>query len=449
MKLRIILISLVFILGALSCQKFLDKKPLKSLYVPKTLMDLQAVLDNNQIMNQSGPALLELVADNYYVTPTSYESVGGEESPNYIFNSQAKHYGSWSQPYVGPIYYSNVVLGVLPDIEITSSNREQYENIKGSALFHRAFAFYELAQLYCRPYTSTAETDEGIVLRTSSAIETPSGRATVQETYDRIINDLKESARLLPRSTQFPTRPNIAAAYGLLARTYLSMRDYENAGLYADSSLQENKVLIDYNTLPASNNPMPLYTENPEISFYSKLVSTSLTAQTIGIIDTTLYASYNANDLRLTRFFRFRSSQWRFKGSYADFAWHVFTGITTAEMYLIRAETSARAGLKDDALDDLNTLMQNRWNNTVPFPQFSASTAGEALNLILTERRKELIYRGQRWTDIRRLNVENADIAITREINGEIFTLPANDLRWVLLIPDAEINKSGIKQNPR
>jgi hypothetical protein len=70
--------------------------------------------------------------------------------------------------------------------------------------------------------------------------------------------------------------------------------------------------------------------------------------------------------------------------------------------------------------------------------------------LILEERRRELIGRGLRWTDLRRINQET-DYAVTLEksLNGESYILEPNSVRYTYPIPDDEIILSGIRQNER
>jgi hypothetical protein len=55
-----------------------------------------------------------------------------------------------------------------------------------------------------------------------------------------------------------------------------------------------------------------------------------------------------------------------------------------------------------------------------------------------------------RWIDLRRLNTDSRyAVTLTRNLNNQIYTLPPNDQRYVLPIPDLEIKLSGIEQNPR
>jgi starch-binding outer membrane protein, SusD/RagB family len=92
--------------------------------------------------------------------------------------------------------------------------------------------------------------------------------------------------------------------------------------------------------------------------------------------------------------------------------------------------------------------MQNRWKPATWVP-FTASNPTEALHKVRQERRKELVWRGTRWADIRRYNLEDSSITLKRVINGITYTLPPNDIRGVLLISKAAIDRGGIQQNPR
>lgn len=449
------LIFLLLFMLQYSCKKYLDVKPENNVAVPNSLNELQALLDNYQVMNHNSPKLLDCLTDDFYVTTSDYNSLSGVNAAdvkmNYIWDKDANAYiDNWLPPYQNPIYYSNVVLDQLTKINDGQNENDFYNSIKGSALFFRSFAFLQLAQLYCKPYSSTANADLGIVLRLTSDISVPSVRSSVQQTYDQIINDLKSAARLLPQNSIAPTRPNKAAAYGALARTYLSMRDYSQALQYADSCLQIYNSLIDYNTLIPISNP-PFSTFNKETIFYNIIQSPSISRPPRGRIDSTLYQSYNADDLRRDLYFKANGDgTFGFQGSYSGniSTFLPFDGIATDEMYLIRAECHARSGNTSLALQDLNTLMQKRWRAAGWVP-FTAINANDALNKILVERRKELFFRGLRWSDLRRLNLEGANITLRRFVNGVTYTLPPNDFRWVLLIPTEVINFTGIAQNPR
>lgn len=439
-----------------SCKKYLDEKPVKSATIPSTLGDLQALLDRYNIINQNGPQMLEALADNYYVTLATYNSRSAEDKMHYIWDRNAMSYGNWFQPYTKPMYYANIVLDQLKDIKITQSEEETANAIKGSALFIRAFTHFEMAQLYCAPYATASANNLGIVLRLTSDINEPVTRSTLQQTYDQIINDLKEAGMLLPETSIYPSRPNRLAVWGTLARVYLSMREYSKAMEMVNQFLVKRNTLLNYNTLNPNGNPVfPRF--NTEVVYYNRPFQSNLISNSLGAkIDSTLFKSYNTNDLRRTLFFKANTGTnagtYGFQGSYDGSGGianaFVFDGICTDEIYLIKAETEARAGNKDAALQALNTLLVTRWK-TGTFISFTAATPAEALTTILTERRKELVYRGLRWTDIRRLNQEGAAIELKRVVGTNTYTLPPNDLRYVLLVPNEVMSLSNIQQTPR
>jgi hypothetical protein len=96
-------------------------------------------------------------------------------------------------------------------------------------------------------------------------------------------------------------------------------------------------------------------------------------------------------------------------------------------------------------MDDLNTLLIKR--HSPAFIPLTASSAQEALDIVLMERRKELLMRGIRWSDIKRLNKESRNIIPTRVINNQIYTLAPNEDRYALPLPTDIVNLTGIAQN--
>jgi len=444
---------LTVLLLVTSCKKYLDKKPDQSLAIPSKLSDLQAILDDQK--GNFSPGYLELITDNYYVTSAIWNASGNiDQRLNYVWDKSASisvDQYVWMNPY-STIYEANFVLDLLPEMDIKPSEVAVSNSIQGAALFYRSFQFYQLAQLFCKPYSGTAETDQGIVLKLSSKVTDRYVRSTVQQTYDQIIADLSNALPLLPVTSSYKTQPNKAAAYSMLTRVYLSMRDYSRAVLYADSALKLVNTLLDYNSLvPAGNPALPVnYLNNPEVIF-SSLGGADLLNPGQPVIDSNLYQSYNSNDLRKIVFFgSYGNNTYYWKGSYFSTAQYfsIFGGLTTDELYLIRAESNARTGNVSAAMADLNTLLRKRWK-TGTFTDMTAVDGNDAINKILIERRKELLFRGLRWSDLRRLNLDGAGLTLKRIINNTEYTLPPNDLRWVLPIPDIEINRSGIQQNPR
>jgi len=134
------------------------------------------------------------------------------------------------------------------------------------------------------------------------------------------------------------------------------------------------------------------------------------------------------------------------KGSYSGKS-YCFSGLAVDEVYLIRAECAARAGNRDAALADLNTLLQHRWvrQDSIPYNPIVAASASAALDSVLVERRKELSFRGLRWTDIRRLNKEGANITQSHGMNGQVYQLPPSSPNYVFYLPSDVLRLSGMK----
>ena len=432
------------------CQKYLDAKPNKSFVIPSSVDDLQALLDENQRMNTRAPSLGVISADDYYADTTTLEILPLTNIAAYTWDTGIYLKGTvandWSQTY-DPVYYANTALETITTIDKTTANAAAWDNVKGSALFYRAYSFLEAAWLWSLAYDDNSA-DPGIPLRLSSDFNTPSVRATMLDTYKQITGDLLTAIPLLPVKALYPTRPSKAAAYGLLARTYLSMRDYGKAGKYADSCLQLDNTLIDYNSLNSAV-AFPFSRFNPETIFYS-IMSVNYAINTPGhmLVNKDIMNTYEKGDLRKNLFYTTANDiDYSFRGSY-DGTSYFFAGIATDEIYLVSAECNARLGNTQKALDMLNHLLETRWQKS-RYNDIDIQTPDSLLAIILKERRKELVFRGLRWADIKRLNKEGNQIDIVHPTADITYTLPANDNRYALPIPADVIQLSGMQQNKR
>jgi hypothetical protein len=450
----VICIVFIFINGCKKQDKFLDEKPNQALAIPTTLEDFQSLLNNDMLLNTvCDPSLGTISGDEFYVTTDVWSAASTPAERNAYIFAQSFYQGSifnddWNKPYQ-QIYYANIILNGLDKISIPPGSQSgQYNQIKGSALFIRANAFYNLVQTFSMPYDSvTANTDMGIALRLSPDLNIKSTRASVKQCYDQILADLKEALSLLPATSNYKTRPSKLAANALLARVYLGMRDYTKAFEHSNACLLQNNTLTDFNTL----SPTSFSISNDFLAediYHTSLIFYSLLHRRNSIVDSNLYRSYDSNDLRKSLYFFTSSGQIRFRGTY-DYNGNKFSGLATDEMYLIRAECNARFGNLTSAMNDLNTLLIKRWK-TNTFNPLIATSANDALIQILNERKKELIFRGLRWTDLRRLNKETGlQMPINHIINGVTYKLLPNDPKYALPIPDNEIQLSNLLQNPR
>lgn len=390
----------------------------------------------------------EIGSDDYYIDSSQYNMYSSASQQAAIWARNiptGDEFPDWDLPY-RVILTTNGILETLP-VTTARSLLSALNSVRGASFFFRAYAFYSLAQVFCPAYDSnTSVTDLGLPLRLSADINEKLYRATVQRTYDQILSDLRAARSLLPKDSDWlPTRPSLAAVYGLFARVFLSAGNYPSALHYADSCLQLRSTLMNYDTL-SKMALFPFYRWNPEVIFSTAYFSSGPAATFRSHVDSLLFRSYQANDLRKDLFFKYGDY---FFGRY-DQDGFCFSGIAADEIYLIRSECLARAGNTNAAMADLNHLLKTRWAAGT-FNPYVAVDADDALQQILQERRKELLYRGIRWSDLRRLNKDDRTAhTLTRKVNGILYTLPPNDPRWTLPIPGYVLSfNPGMPQNVR
>ncbi len=429
----------------ISCKKYLEAKPDQSLSAPSTLDDLQAILDNPQL--NTGLNLSNVGSDEYYLLEQDWLAISEAQNKAYIWAADLDNIEDWANQFSN-VFYANTVLDNLPNISV-GIQVEKRNYVQAQALFHRAHCFFNLSQLFSKPYNSaTANTDLGIPLRLNSNFNEISNRATVQQTYNQIIQDLEYALAYLPNTVSVKSRPNKTACLGLLARIYLTMANFAKSRENAEAYLQIQNTLIDYNSLlPAVQ--LPGFTENPEVLFYISSVNPVNADDSKAFIDSNLFNSFDINDLRKEIFFRDNGNgTYAFKGNYTGTN-ELFNGIATDEIFLILAESKARLGDFLSGMSDLKLLLDNRYV-TGSYVTPNVVNADQALSIILEERKKELIYRGTRWSDLRRLNLDSRfDITLERKLEGQTYTLQPNDLRYTLLIPQEIVLKTQLQQNPR
>lgn len=435
-----------------SCSGFLDVKPDQKMAIPKTLDHADLLLNDYGTMNMGYPTYGEIAADDYFVRSADWQSIYDVDERNaHIWSSEdIVNSVQWQNSY-RVVYRSNEVLALLAELD-RRKEEQRYNRIAGHAYFFRAFAFHQLASVFAPAYsTATTAAEWGIPLRLSPALDYQSVRASLAQSYGQIVIDYKRAVQVLPNEEPLLGRPSKAAAYAGLARVFLDMGNYHDAFLYADSCLSLKSALLDYNSI-SSAIALPFPRFNVEVLFPAVSVISDPLSQGFGRIATALYTSYDESDIRKEAFFRHNSSDpgtYAFKGSYDNTPGGLFVGLTTSELYLIRAEAAVRTGSVSNALRDLNKLLENRFARG-DFTPLTESNADKLLTIILEERRKELVFRGRRWSDLKRLNQDSRFAkTLVREVDGKQFQLEPNSPKYAIKIPLVVIEQSGMEQNRR
>lgn len=433
-----------------SCTKFLDEKPQLSAATPDKEEDLRALLDFESQINLYYPGLIELGTDDYYLNNDTYNNMLASFQEAYRWDKEmiTTDVAYWRACY-NTIMIANIVLEGVDRLKPIKN-----KDIEGEALFVRGLAHFYAAQLYCPLYNEAVDSPFGLPIRLTSDFNVPVTRATVHETYKQIIDDIKGAIPNLRDQAAEINRPGKRAAYAALARIYLSIADYEQAWYYANECLRINADLMDFNTIDAKLN-YPITPKNVEMIYYGSTISGSAALNSSRArIPMDVYKLFDANDLRKLIYFKsVNATEYAFKGYYSGRSATYFAGFANDELFLIRAECNARLGATEAALVDINKLLEHRIRKG-SFAALKLSNSEDLLRVILNERRKEMLFRGVRWSDLKRLNLEpNHAVNLVREVttNGETkrYELPANDARYLYPIPAEVISQSDIEQNPR
>ena len=454
-KIWILLFSCCYLAACQKQAEWLDVSVNRSSVVLSTLDDYQSLLDGD-FMFQGYGFLGVLGSDQIYLTAADYQSVNiSTERNGYIWAKEiyeGRMPSEWLSQY-RVVAVANICLEGLDKIPLTPQNERQWKQIRGAALFFRGIANYYLLQFFAAPYDpQKASTDMGIPLRFSSDVNERPGRSTVKQCYEQVLADLGQSIDLLPETNSPVIRPSKVAGLALLSRVYLTLEDWAKAAQFSEQAIAIKSTLIDYNSLNAAASlPFPtLQNQHPEVLWHAEGSASNYFVSNRPLFDTVLYRNYANNDLRKTLFFRLFNNLPIFKGFYTGRNMVPFGGIAVNEVYLIRAESLARLGQTVPAMSNLNTLLSKRWR-TGTFTPLTAATADAALGIILTERRKELPFTYSLvWEDLRRLNRDPRFArTLMRIIGADTYTLMPKDPRYVLPIPDIEIQLTGITQNKR
>ncbi len=460
MKLLNQVLVIIFFAAFISCgKKFLDIKRNVDQVIPVTIHDYQALLDRKFIMNQLQSYELSLTGgDEYIISENVWQSgLTGLYSyfkDAYIWDKDVfreNESKDWNRAYER-ILYANMALDV-EKVRPNQAEQKAWNNVKGSALFFRALSYYQLVQIFCKPYNSkTADQDLGVPLRLDYDVTLKIGRGTLNDVYNQMVQDLELAIKLLPEKSEHIFRPSKLAVHHLLAKIYLNKEEYSLALEQTSKALGIYNKLLDFNLLDlqAANtfSRDDFSVSHPEVFFYSNSLLVRMFSFSRVNIPNTIYELYDINDLRREAYFNVQKDGRRaFKGSYHFQGDAMFTGFATDELWIVQAECKVRLGDLKGSMSDINHLLKHRYKAGTFIP-FSLSESDEILTFVLKERRKQLFMRGVRWEDLRRLNKDpRFAMTLVRDIGDKRYELLPSDPKWVWPIPQNEIDLNGLEQN--
>ncbi|MEL1239677.1 RagB/SusD family nutrient uptake outer membrane protein [Flavobacterium flavipallidum] len=454
---KIILLNFFLLLiGLTSCESYLDEVP-KGKKIPETLADFEAMLryeygnhrvDITQALNLLNDKWQSSANLNYY--PLYKANYFWDESINRITLNNADetaYYASY-----GAINSFNLII----ENALTSQNAT--EDAKRVVWAHakvlRAMTYFNLVNYYADTYdASTAATKLSVPLITSANVNAPYTQISIQAMYDFILKDMEEALPFLPKTGATILHPGLGAAYAFYARVYLQMNNYTQALAFADKALAENNKLYDWTAYYATNktqienatsyvrtaSPMDFnYIEN-----YNFRHGSSNSSSGESTIPYERGAQFETGDARF-------KSRWKVRTVGADTYYYGtisgyfnLGGMTTVEVYLIKAECQARKGEINEAMNTLNTVRKTRIL-AASYADLTATTTAQAMAHIMKTKRNELILSIVPFCDIRRWNHEGIyTVTLSKIVDGNTLTLAPTSHMWTMPFPQGAIDNPG------
>ncbi len=123
---------------------------------------------------------------------------------------------------------------------------EAADEYLGEMKVMRAYAYFHLVQIYCKPYGFDAGESPGVPVYEVSDVSQMKGRGQVKDAYALIVSDLEEAIALLPAQAKAfgATRITKAFANTLMARVKMTMLDYAGAIPYIDAAIADSPDVL-------------------------------------------------------------------------------------------------------------------------------------------------------------------------------------------------------------
>lgn len=388
---------ITFLLFMASCDSYLDE-------LPDNRMSLKSTDEVSKLLVTAYPQihpayLLEMYSDN----ADEYDVASWTEANK--FQSQAWHWDDiteigdnespqvlW-QAHYGAVNTANTALEYINGL--SADEQKEYAAQKGEALVCRAFAMFQLANIFCMAYDpATASQELGLPYPTATEtdVENHYERGTLAELYQHIDADLQAGLPLLKATydkPKFHFTPSAACAFA--TRFYLYAHQYDKAIDYASRVLGDNagatlRDWASYDALSANGQIQPnafvssseranllllvTYSQWGSVcgpSYYGAkyahgaLISANETMQSQGPWGISSRFHYTVWYNSAISKFIFRKVPFAFE--YTDlqagsgYAHGEFPVFTTDELLLERAEAYALTQQYDKALGDINTFL--------------------------------------------------------------------------------------------
>lgn len=432
-------------------------------------------------------------SSGYFTGDTSQLGVVDEMTDNLVLNPQGRQTNflayNWNlNSTLGSVTnifsqaYNVIANANLPLKYIDNLPESQAKNnIIAQAKAIRAIAHFDLVIRFSKIPTQSADAGSSMgidyITVFDPLMESGGGRKlTVNQTYDKIIEDLTSAASLMDNTMTNVGRITKPAIYGMLSRVYLYKGDYANAITAGQQSIALKPSvgsLANFKLIWSSNNTDGVLFKilNSTVEGVTTGVVYQQGATAAGgnikseyVVPKSLFDFYSSTDIRKSSYIRTSAYT---AGGVSTTRNHVIkyavnTGdatplnvvevkyLRTAEVYLNVAEAAFKTGNEVLANQMLNKLRENRYTD---YAQLNL-TGSDLWNKIMLERRLELAFENDRLFTLKRLglpmqrtgegaNVDGTGVAALTQL------VAASSYKWQWPIPQSAINlDKALPQNP-
>jgi len=369
--------------------------------------------------------------------------------------------GVWEAFYLS-IRNANLVIKNAP--HANAANAEQISRTIAEAKFLRAFDYFHLVRNW-----------SGVPIRTEDNMEEPDvKRATPDEVYALITEDLLEAENNLPDIAAVPGKPTKWSAKTLLADVYLERKLYTQSRDKANEVIQSGKYALipvsssddfqkifgpdvitsseevfylKFSHLTGQGNLWPELTNHPGTKLLGSGGVYGLHSDALNLV----ISNWDNNDLRKGIWYNWNiglgatsllskkfidPNSIAFGGAANDLPWYRY-----ADVLLIYAEAATRAANEPttEAVEALNQVHRRAYGYAPATPSpadfvITDYNADSFVDLVIKERGYEFQFEGKRWHELKRTGKAAATIlAVKNKVIADkhyLWPLPVSEISF-------------------
>ena len=495
-KIKIATIVLMSII-VVSCEDFLDvedENAVTSESVLQTEEGLIAALNGVYATLQDQGlygAHIEVIGDaasDNTVFPSDREGAGGNfDRLPHAYNLELDDINTAPNTWADAYIVINNINAILASIDGVSLNPSLKDRVIGECLALRSLMHFELVKIFAQDYNTAIANEQNLLgipyVTEVGSLNKPS-RDTMRETFDKILSDINMAILLIQENDAPNGRAssdekfflNYFSALGIRAKVNFYITDYAAAIEDVDIIINGPYGLVDYNTafitlqnsgLPALNLiqtwsqrdilgnegifMLDISSDDGVFAARSLIdIYTNYGGNAAHGISDDLYNLYEGSDLR-RNWYQVEPEAvggsgidlhvFKYPGTFGfDEDDHSFPIMRLSEFILMKAEIEARNGNDMIAQSYVNQITDRANASAI------TSTGTQLIEDIITERRKELAFEGNRLFDLKRLQrgFDRIDCDLPSNCS-----LPAGDNLLAWPIPQDEFNGNpNMQQNP-